>query len=158
MGSEFAQWHEWDYDSEIQWDLLHWETHRGVKSMLTDLNKLVINEPALHQLDFSGEGFEWIDCMNRQDSIISYIRKGQDPNDFLIVACNFTPVVRQGYLLGAPKPGFYREIFNSDSSYYAGSNVGNFPGLQATSQPHHGRPASMRINLPPLATVVLKPE
>jgi 1,4-alpha-glucan branching enzyme len=158
MGSEFAQWHEWDYDSEIQWDLLHWETHRGVKSMLADLNKLVINEPALHQLDFSGEGFEWIDCMNRQDSIISFIRKGQDPDDFLVVACNFTPVVRQGYLLGAPKAGFYREIFNSDSSYYAGSNVGNFPGLQASSQPHHGRPASMRINLPPLATVVLKPE
>lgn len=158
MGSEFAQWHEWDYDSEIQWELLHWDTHRGVKSMLADLNKLVKNEPALHQLDFSGEGFEWIDCMNRADSMISFIRKAQNPNDFLIVASNFTPVVRQGYLLGAPKPGYYREIFNSDSAYYAGSNVGNFPGVEAHSQPHHGRPASMRINLPPLATIVLKPE
>lgn len=158
MGSEFAQWHEWDYDAEIQWDLLHWDTHRGVKSMLADLNKLVINEPALHELDFDGSGFEWIDCMNRQDSIISFMRKGKDPDDFVIVASNFTPVVREGYLMGAPQAGFYKEIFNSDSSYYAGSNVGNFPGIEAKPQPHHGRPASMRINLPPLATVVLKPQ
>ncbi len=156
MGSEFAQWHEWDYDSEIQWDLLSWDTHKGIKTLLADLNKLVINEPSLHQMDFDGNGFEWIDCMNRQDSMISFIRKAEDPDDFVIVICNFTPVVREGYLLGAPKVGFYKEIFNSDSSYYAGSNVGNFPGCQAQAIPHHGRPASLRINLPPLATVVLK--
>jgi 1,4-alpha-glucan branching enzyme len=158
MGSEFAQWHEWDYDSEIQWDLLHWDTHKGVKSMLADLNKMVINEPSLHELDFDSAGFEWIDCMNRQDSMISFIRKAQDPKDFVIVACNFTPVVREGYLIGAPRAGFYREIFNSDSSYYAGSNVGNYPGIEAHAKPHQGRPASMRINLPPLATVVFKPQ
>lgn len=158
MGSEFAQWHEWDYDSEIQWDLLAWDTHKGVKAMLADLNKLVINEPALHQLDFDGRGFEWMDCMNRQDSMISYVRRAENPDDFVLVVCNFTPVVRENYLLAAPKAGYYREIFNSDSSYYAGSNVGNFPGVQATNTPHHGRSASMRINLPPLATVVFKPE
>ncbi len=125
---------------------------------MADLNKLVIQEPALHEVDFKSDGFEWIDCMNRQDSMISFIRKAEDPNDFVIVACNFTPVVREGYLLGAPKAGFYREIFNSDSAYYAGSNVGNSPGCEAVAKPHHGRPASMRINLPPLATVVFKPE
>lgn len=158
MGSEFAQWHEWDYDSEIQWDLLGWDTHNGIKKLVGDLNHLVIREPALHQVDFDGAGFEWIDCMNADDSIIGFVRKGEDPDDFVIVVSNFTPVVRENYLLGAPRAGFYREIFNSDSSFYAGSNVGNYPGCEATEHGHHGRPASLRVNIPPLATVVLKPE
>jgi 1,4-alpha-glucan branching enzyme len=157
MGSEIAQWHEWDYDSEIQWDLLSWDTHKGVKRMLADLNHLIANEPALHELDFSGEGFEWIDCMNRADSVISFIRKAEDPKDHVIVACNFTPVVRQGYRIGAPQTGCYTEIFNSDSSFYSGSNVGNAQGCTSIKQTHHGRPASMPVNLPPLATVILKP-
>jgi 1,4-alpha-glucan branching enzyme len=158
MGSEFAQWHEWDYDSQIQWDLLEWDTHEGIQKLISDLNHLVLNQPALHEVDFSAEGFEWIDCMNREDSVICYIRRGKTPDDFVIVACNFTPVPRLGYHLGMPSAGFYKEIFNSDSSYYGGSNVGNFPGVEAVAKPHHGRPASTRINLPPLATVVLKPE
>lgn len=158
MGSEIAQWHEWDYDSEIQWDLLSWDTHGGIKRMLADLNHMVIREPALHERDFTSDGFEWIDCMNRDDSVISFMRKAEDPNDFVVVACNFTPVVREGYTIGAPREGYYKEIFNSDSGYYAGSNVGNHPGCLATSDGHHGRPASMKVNLPPLATVVLKPE
>jgi 1,4-alpha-glucan branching enzyme len=142
----------------LQWDLLQWDTHRGVQRLLGDLNQLVQREPALHQIDFQGEGFEWIDCMNGADSVLGYIRKAKDPNDFLVVCCNFTPVVRE-YRMGVPKPGFYREIFNSDSAYYAGSNVGNFPGLHADPhQPHHGRPASISIKMPPLATLVFKPE
>jgi 1,4-alpha-glucan branching enzyme len=158
MGSEFAQWHEWDYDSEIQWDLLGWDTHNGIKRMLADLNHLVIREPALHQVDFRAEGFEWIDCMNRDDSVIVFLRKGEDPDDFVLVASNFTPVVREGYRIGVPQAGYYSEIFNSDSSYYAGGNVGNASGVTATTLPHHGRPASLQLNLPPLATVVLKPQ
>lgn len=158
MGSELAQWHEWNYDGEIQWDLLQWDTHRGVKQLLADLNHLVQREPALHQVDFRDAGFEWLDCLNHQDSIISYIRKAEDPNDFVVVACNFTPVVRQGYRLGVPRAGFYSEVFNSDSGFYAGSNVGNHPGCQAEWIGHHGRPASLLMNLPPLATVVLKPQ
>ena len=158
MGSELAQWHEWNYDGEIGWDLLQYDTHRGIKQLIGDLNHLVQREPALHQVDFRGEGFEWLDCMNNQDSIISYVRKAEDPNDFVVVACNFTPVVRNGYRLGVPKAGHYQEIFNSDSSFYAGSNVGNYPGCNAEWIGHHGRPASMLINLPPLATVVLKPQ
>jgi 1,4-alpha-glucan branching enzyme len=158
MGSELAQWHEWNYDSELQWDLLQWDTHRGMQRLVGDLNKLVQREPALHQVDFQGDGFEWIDCMNAGDSVLGYVRKAKDPNDFLVICCNFTPVVRE-YRMGVPKPGYYREVFNSDSAYYAGSNVGNFPGLLADSHlPHHGRPASILVKLPPLSTVVFKPE
>ena len=156
MGCELAQWHEWNYDSEIQWDLLDWETHRGVQKLVADLNHLVKREPALHELDFSGDGFEWIDCMNAQDSVLGYIRKAKDPNDFVVVCSNFTPVVRR-YRMGVPRDGFYREIFNSDSVQYAGTNVGNHPGILADSKiPQHGRPASIELTLPPLATVVFK--
>jgi 1,4-alpha-glucan branching enzyme len=158
MGSEIAQWHEWNYDSQIQWDLLQWDTHRGVQKLVADLNHLVNREPALHQVDFSGEGFEWVDCMNADDSIIGFIRKAKDPNDFLLVVCNFTPVVRS-YRMGVPRAGYYREIFNSDSSHYAGTNVGNYPGLMAdASLPHHGRPASIELTLPPLGVSIFKPE
>jgi 1,4-alpha-glucan branching enzyme len=158
MGSELAQWHEWNYDGEIQWDLLQWDTHRGIKQLLSDLNGLIQREPALHQIDFRDQGFEWLDCMNGNDSVIAYVRKAENPDDFVVVACNFTPIVRPNYRLGVPKAGFYHEIFNSDSSYYAGTNVGNYPGCNAEWHGHHGRPASMYITLPPLATVVLKPQ
>jgi len=157
MGCELAQWHEWNYDNAIQWDLLDWDTHRGMQKLVSDLNHLVQREPALHQLDFSSNGFEWIDCMNAHDSVLGYIRKAKDPNDFLVVCSNFTPVVRK-YRLGVPKAGFYQEVFNSDSVHYAGTNVGNYPGLLADSAiAFHGRPASIELNLPPLATVVFKP-
>jgi 1,4-alpha-glucan branching enzyme len=157
MGSELAQWHEWNYDSEIQWDLLQWDTHRGIQKLVADLNHLVQREPALHEMDFDGQGFEWIDCMNGDDSVLSYMRKAQDPNDFLVVAANFTPVVRR-YRLALPKAGYYREVFNSDSSYYSGSNVGNYPGVHADAHHgHHGRPCSVEINLPPLGISILKP-
>ncbi|MBX3420490.1 MAG: 1,4-alpha-glucan branching protein GlgB [Pirellulaceae bacterium] len=156
MGSEIAQWHEWDYDSQVQWDLLGWETHAGIQRLVADLNRLVIQQPALHQVDFSSEGFEWIDCLSAEDSVIAYMRKAHNPNDFVVVASNFTPVVREGYRLGVPQVGYYAELFNSDSQFYAGSNVGNYPGVMASDQPHHGRPASLQLTLPPLATVVLK--
>jgi 1,4-alpha-glucan branching enzyme len=157
MGSELAQWHEWNYDEQLQWDLLQWDTHRGIQKLVADLNRLIVSEPALHEVDFRGEGFEWIDCMNRADSVLSYVRRARDPHDFVVVVCNFTPVVRQ-YRLGLPRGGYYREIFNSDSQFYGGSNVGNHPGIHADDHyGHHGRPVSMQISLPPLATVVFKP-
>ena len=157
MGCELAQWHEWNYDSQIQWDLLDWDTHRGVQKLVADLNHLVQREPALYERDFNEEGFEWIDCMNAQDSVLGYIRKAKDPNDFVVVCSNFTPVVRQ-YRLGVPKAGFYKEIFNSDSVHYAGTNVGNYPGVEAkVGAGSHGRPSSILITLPPLATLVFKP-
>ena len=158
MGCELAQWHEWNYDSTIQWDLLQWDTHRGMQRLVADLNQLIRREPALHQLDFSGEGFEWVDCMNGDDSVLGYIRKAKDPNDFVLIACNFTPVVRR-YRMGVPKAGYYQEIFNSDSAHYAGTNVGNYPGITADAQfPHHGRAASIELTIPPLGLVVFKPQ
>lgn len=158
MGGELAQWHEWNYDGEIQWDLLQWDTHRGIQKLVTDLNHLMKTEPALHELDFDGNGFEWIDCDAWEESVLSYIRKAKDPNNFVFVACNFTPVVRS-FRFGVPRAGFYREIFNSDAGIYAGTNVGNYPGVQADADmPYHGRPASMELTLPPLGVVIFKPE
>jgi 1,4-alpha-glucan branching enzyme len=158
MGCDFGQWNEWNHDTELQWDLLQWDTHRGVKQLVSDLNKFYRREPALHELDFDGAGFEWIDCHSRDDSVLSYIRKAKDPEDFVLVVCNFTPVVREGYRIGAPREGWYEEVLNSDSAYYAGGNVGNHPGVEAGKPGRHGRPYSITITLPPLAVVVFKPQ
>jgi 1,4-alpha-glucan branching enzyme len=158
MGSEFGQWNEWNNDTGLQWDLLQWQTHQGLQRCVSDLNRLIRTEPALHEVDFDHTGFEWVDCHNYQDSILCYIRKAKDSKDFVVVCCNYTPVPRQNYRLGMPKGGWYREIFNSDSGYYGGSNVGNFPGIMAEDMPSHGRPCSISITIPPLGCVVLKPE
>jgi 1,4-alpha-glucan branching enzyme len=157
MGSEIAQWHEWNYDAEIQWDLLKWDHHAGMQRMIGDLNRLLVQERSLHEVDFSSEGFEWVDCLTREDSTLSYLRFAEDRSNWLLVCCNFTPVVRD-YRVGVPNRGFYREIFNSDSTYYGGSNVGNFPGVIADNIPCHGRPQSLNLRLPPLATMVFRPE
>jgi 1,4-alpha-glucan branching enzyme len=157
MGSEFGQWNEWNHDQELQWDLLQWDSHRGVQKMLTDLNGLYRREMSLHQVDFESAGFEWIDCHNYADSILAYIRRGTDPADFVAVVCNFTPVVRRNYRLGVPDGGWYQEIFNSDSEYYGGSNVGNFPGVMASDSESHGRPFSVEAAPPTLAVPILKP-
>ena len=158
MGSEFGQWNEWDFDGSLQWHLLQWDSHRGLQKCVADLNRLYVEQRALFELDFDGGGFEWIDCHDFENSALSYIRKGKDPDDFVVVVCNFTPVVRENHVLGVPKAGWYDEIFNSDSEFYAGSNVGNYPGVTAEEHSSHGRPASIRITLPPLATVVFKPK
>jgi len=157
MGGEFAQWNEWDFDHSLQWDLLQWDSHRGVQKCMADLNRLMRREKALHQFDFDGHGFCWIDCHNCDESTVSYIRRAKDPSDFLIVCCNFTPVPRMRHRIGVPKSCWYEEIFNSDSTYYGGSNLGNAPGVQANDEGRHGLPASVEVVLPPLATVVFKP-
>jgi 1,4-alpha-glucan branching enzyme len=157
MGSDFGQWNEWDFDRGLQWDLLQWDTHRGVQKCVADLNHMVRREKALHQLDFDGHGFSWIDCHNFDESTLSYVRRSRDPNDFLVICCNFTPVPRMNHCLGVPKYCWYDEIFNSDSTYYGGSNLGNWPGVQAADEGRHNLPASISVALPPLATVVFKP-
>lgn len=158
MGSDIGQWNEWNCDNELQWDLLKWDSHQGLKRMVSDLNKLLVAEKALHEIDFDYQGFEWVDCHSDADSVLAYIRKGKNPQDTLLVVLNFTPVVRETHLVGAPRGGFWREVFNSDSQYYGGSNVGNFPGVMAQQPGHHGRPYSLKIKLPPLAVAVFKPE
>jgi 1,4-alpha-glucan branching enzyme len=158
MGGDFGQWNEWDFDHSLQWDLLQWDSHRGLQKCVSDLNRLLRQEKALHEVDFDCQGFEWIDCHNFEDSVLSYMRRGKDPSDYLVVACNFTPVPREHYHLGVPEACWYQEIFNSDSMHYGGSNLGNFPGVMAENVASHGRPASIMLRLPPLAVVVLKPK
>ena len=157
MGGEIAQWNEWDCENELQWDLLQWELHQGMQKLVSDLNTLYRREPALHQVDFEYQGFDWVDSHNYNDSVLVYMRKATDPNDFVFVACNFTPVVRKNYRLGVPEGGWYDEVFNTDSQFYGGSNVGNFPGVEAEACESHSRPYSIELTLPPLAVVVLKP-
>ncbi len=157
MGGEFGQWSEWNFDESLQWHLLEWESHRGLSRSVADLNDLVRREPSLHQLDFDAHGFDWIDCNNWQDSVLAFVRRARDPEDFLIACSNFTPVPRHGYRLGVPHGGDYDEVFNSDSAWYGGGNVGNSGVLISRPEPHHGRDHSISISLPPLATVVFKP-
>ncbi|MGQ9576597.1 MAG: 1,4-alpha-glucan branching protein GlgB [Thermoguttaceae bacterium] len=157
MGSDFGQWNEWNYDESLQWHLLQWDSHRGLQKCVADLNRLVRREKALHEVDFDGHGFFWIDCHNYDESTLSFVRRAKDPNDFLVIGCNFTPVPRLKHRLGVPKCCWYEEIFNSDSMYYGGSNLGNGPGLMAEPIGSHGQPASLQVCLPPLAGVILKP-
>ncbi len=157
MGGEFGQWQEWNFDESLNWHLLEWDSHRGLQRAVADLNRLVRDEKPLHEVDFDPAGFEWIDCQNWQDSVLAFVRRGRSKDDFVVVVCNFTPVVRQGYRLGVPHEGPYQERFNSDSRYYDGSNVGNIGTLMATTTAHHGQPASLTLTLPPLAAIVLTP-
>ncbi len=158
MGGEFGQWNEWNHDDGPQWELLDFENHRGVQQMVADLNRMVVENPALHQLDFSEDGFEWVDCLNARDSILVYLRKGLDGTPPLLVCANMTPVVRYDYEVGVPCSGYWKEIFNSDSTTYGGTNIGNFPGRETTGHGHHDRPDSILVNLPPLATTIFRLE
>ena len=158
MGGDFGQWTEWNHETDLQWDLLQWDTHQGVKRLVADLNHLYRREPALHEVDFEPQGFEWIDCMNSDDSVLVFVRRAKNAQDFVLVCCNFTPVVRRDYRVGAPQGGWYDEVFNSDSQHYGGSNVGNHPGLNADKIEAQGRSFSVPITLPPLGVVVLKPK
>ena len=158
MGGELAQWSEWNHDDGPDWLLLDFETHRGIQDLVADLNRVVIENPALHQLDFEGEGFEWVDNMNWQDSTLIYLRKGLEGTPPILVCCNFTPIVRKGYQVGVPEAGYWHEIFNSDSDRSGGSNVGNYPGLHTTGIEHHGRPDSLSVDLPPLGVTMFRLE
>lgn len=152
MGCEFAQGSEWDAASSLDWDLLNHSQHQGIDRLVTDLNHLYRDSPALHHYDFDGQGFEWVDCHDAHQSVLIYLRKGGD--QIMIVALNFTPVPRSGYRVGVPEPGNYRERFNSDSLYYDGSNVGNCSAIESESVAWMGRPHSLVITIPPLGGVV----
>jgi len=157
MGGEFGQWNEWNFDTSLQWDLLQWESHQGLQRYVADLNRMYRAEPALYEVDFEPPGFEWIDCHDYEDSVLVYIRRAKDSDDYLIVCANFTPVPRRAHHIGVPDLCWYDEISNGDSTYYGGSNLGNGPGVMATETPSHGRPYSLELALPPLSIVVLKP-
>ncbi|HET6757626.1 MAG TPA: 1,4-alpha-glucan branching protein GlgB, partial [Burkholderiales bacterium] len=157
MGGEFAQWSEWNHDQSLSWHLLEHAPHQGMTRWLHDLNRLYQEEPALHQLDFSAEGFEWIDFHDWEESAVSFIRKAKNRDDVVLVACNFTPVPRYNYTVGVPRGGYWREILNSDSQLYGGSGLGNFGGAEASPLPAQGRFYSLSLTLPPLAVVFFKP-
>jgi 1,4-alpha-glucan branching enzyme len=155
MGQELAQRNEWSEARSLDWHLLQWDSHRGVQSLVRDLNHLYSSQPALHQVEFDWHGFEWIDANDADNSVLSFIRRGKNPEDLIVVVLNATPVVREGYRLGVPQPGYYREVLNTDAAIYGGSNVGNAGGQDASDQPAQGRPHSLVLTLPPLAAIFL---
>jgi 1,4-alpha-glucan branching enzyme len=157
MGAELGQWSEWNHDKALEWDLLQYEPHKGLQSFVRDLNRVYSSEPALYELDYDPNGFEWIDFRDTDANVVSFIRKGKDPEQILIFAFNFTPIPRMDYRIGAPRPGFYREVINSDSAAYGGSNIGLKGGVTAETRPWHNQPCSLCLNLPPLGMLVLKP-
>ncbi|MFZ5587354.1 MAG: 1,4-alpha-glucan branching protein GlgB [Thermodesulfobacteriota bacterium] len=156
MGGEIGQWREWNHDASLDWHLLDHPSHAGVQRWVADLNRAYRAEPALHRHDCAWDGFEWIDCNDSDASVLTFIRRGGGQT--VLAACNFTPVPRHGYRVGAPLGGFWREMLNSDASDYAGSGVGNAGGVMADDRPLHGRPHSLSLTLPPLAIVMLRHE
>ena len=157
MGCEFAQQREWNHDRSLDWHLLDDPLHAGMQRLLRDLNRLYRTTAALHQLDFTPAGFEWIDHNDAENSVLAFIRRGEDDRSCIVVVCNFTPSPRTGYRLGVPHEGQYRECLNSDSHHYGGSNMGTPLGAAwAQHQPSHGKPWSVVLSLPPLATVMLE--
>jgi 1,4-alpha-glucan branching enzyme len=158
MGSEFGQWLEWNHDASLQWDLLQYESHQGLRRWMSELNRVYRDEPALHELDFDPAGFSWIDANDADNSVLSFVRMGKTTADIILAVFNFTPVPRESYRIGVPDGGFWREILNSDAEVYWGSGQGNYGGMEAEAYPWHGRPYSLPLRLPPLSMVLLKNE
>jgi 1,4-alpha-glucan branching enzyme len=156
MGDEIGQGREWNHDASVDWHLLGLELHRGIQRWVRDLNTIYRAEPALHQKDCEGGGFEWVDCGDSASSIVSLLRRGNRDDEAVLLVFNFTPVPRWGYRIGVPWGGEWREILNSDASLYGGSGQGNLGGRQADDVPKHGRAHSIEIALPPLAMVAFR--
>jgi 1,4-alpha-glucan branching enzyme len=155
QGCEFGQGREWNFAEELDWYLLERPQHQGVQRLVADLNRLYHGEAVLHDLDFTSEGFEWIDCHDSSQSVLSFVRKDRKGETAATCVFNFTPVPRNDYRIGVPKPGFYREAVNSDAEIYGGSNLGNRGGVQSEALSWMGRAHSVPIALPPLGAVVL---
>jgi 1,4-alpha-glucan branching enzyme len=158
MGGEIAQRDEWDFETSLAWHLLEFAPHRGVQQLVGDLNHVYRAEAALHQVDFDWRGFEWLDANDADSSVLSFLRRARDPNDYVIVVANFTPVPRENYRVGVPNPGRFLEILNTDSATYSGTNVGNLGGVNSERIPWLGRDHSIKLRVPPLAVLILKPE
>jgi 1,4-alpha-glucan branching enzyme len=157
MGGDIAQWSEWKHDYSLDWHLVEdgpfAHFHRGMQNWLTDLNTVYKREGALHELDCSSQGFEWIDANDAEQSVLTFLRKGTSTNTLVVAAFNMTPVPRQGYHIGVPRGGYWHEVLNSDSDRYGGSNVGNSGGVEALAHQTHGRPYCLPATLPPLGAV-----
>ena len=155
MGGEFGQWSEWYHEASLDWHLLDEPRHAALQRWVEDLNRVYRQEPALFTQDFTPAGFEWIDCNDVMQSVITFLRKGRE-GELILVACNFTPVPRYNYRVGVPTGGFWQEVLNSDAVEYGGSGHGNLGGLEAAPIPCHGRLHSLNLTLPPLGVVFFK--
>jgi 1,4-alpha-glucan branching enzyme len=156
MGNEFAQWREWNHDTSLDWHLCEQPSHRGLQRYVQDLNRLYRQEPALYEVDYEWNGFQWIDFHDTENSVIAFLRKGQDAAEQILCVGNFTPVPRHHYRIGVQEPGWYREMLNSDAGLYGGSNLGNSGGVRAENSPCHGLPYSLSLTLPPLSMLFFK--
>jgi 1,4-alpha-glucan branching enzyme len=156
MGGEFGQWDEWNHDRSLDWHLTHSPLHGGLQRWIRDLNTLYRGQPALHQLDCDAAGFEWIDANDSEQSALSFLRKAQNAEDQIVVACNFTPVPRYNYRIGVTQGGYWEEILNSDAPLYGGSGQGNLGGVEAAPVPWHGRPYMLIVTQPPMGIVMFK--
>ena len=157
MGSELGQWKEWDHDQSLEWHLLKYENHQKISDYVKELNRIYRSEPAMHEIDFSYEGFEWVDFRDADSTVVSFIRRGKN-NNVLVFVFNFTPVPKENYRIGVPVESYYREILNSDSSNFGGSNIGMGGGVFSERIQSHGRPFSVNLMIPPLGMLILKPE
>jgi 1,4-alpha-glucan branching enzyme len=158
MGGEFGQWNEWNHEASLDWHLLDYAPHAGLRRWVEDLNRCYRGEPALHEQDCDAAGFEWIDCNDTEHSVLSFLRKGRSTGKSIVVVCNFTPVPRHNYQVGVPRGGFWRELLNSDAGEYGGSRQGNQGGLEASPVSRHGYFHSLNLTIPPLAVVFLQGE
>jgi 1,4-alpha-glucan branching enzyme len=156
MGCDFGQWQEWNHDKGLEWGALEAGNHQGVKRYVRDLNLVYSSEPALHENDYDWSGFSWINANDSDNSVLSFVRRAKNPDDFLIIICNFTPIVRKNYRIGVPREGKYQELINSDLEIYWGSNVSNGM-ISSIPEQSHGMDNTLSLTLPPLATLILKP-
>lgn len=158
MGSEFGQWHEWNYQQSLDWHLLEWERHRELQRYFRYLNEVYKNNPSLYEVDFNWYGFEWVNCNDWESCVVSFLRKGNNPDDVILAVCNFTPVPRYHYRVGVPKHCHWEEILNSDAVEFGGSGLGNCGGFWSDQIGWDNQPYSLNLTLPPLAIVMLKPK
>jgi 1,4-alpha-glucan branching enzyme len=157
MGAEIGQYTEWNYKGSIDWQLLEYAPHKGIQELIKALNSLYKKEKALHELDFNAKSFEWIDLSDNKNCVISYLRKAEDQNNFVVVVANLTPIPHENYQMGLPQGGDYEIIFNSDDTQYYGSNYSEIRKYSATNTARNNREFSVVLNLPPLSVIVLKP-
>jgi 1,4-alpha-glucan branching enzyme len=157
MGCEFAQWNEWKHSQSLDWHLLDFSSHKGMALLVRDLNRLLRSEGPLHEIDFDPSGFQWIDCNDHAQSVLSYVRRGKNPLHQTVCVFNFTPVPRYNYRLGVSEEGYWEELLNTDSGIYGGSDMGNAGGVMAEKHPMHGQPYSLNLTLPPLSALLFRP-
>jgi 1,4-alpha-glucan branching enzyme len=157
MGGEFGQWSEWSEARSLDWHLLQYAPHEGLMRFVADVNRAYREQPALHQVDFDWRGFDWLVPNDSDNSVFVFLRRGHNPDDVVVVACNFTPVPRLDYRVGVPRGGRWVELLNSDSALYGGSNVGNGGEVWATEGQWGNQPCTTSLTLPPLGVVYLKP-